>query len=105
MQRIEPTISLPRKIAYLPPLKVAKHANARSATHRLNALTSGKHRMAGPGERLEYQSFLENNGKQRLPCDLDTFRVARASCLIPLPNYFYGSRSAKFHHLVDLPAC
>src|SRR4029453_3647633 len=35
------------------------------ATHGLNALTSGKHRTAGPGERPECQSFLENNGRQK----------------------------------------
>ncbi|PYK17410.1 MAG: hypothetical protein DME64_00130 [Verrucomicrobia bacterium] len=61
--------------------------------------------MAGPGERLEFQSFLENSGTQRPPCAFQTFRVARPSGLILLPKYFYGSRSAKFHHFVELPAC
>src|SRR5256885_7057609 len=49
------------------------------ATHGLNALTSGKYRMAGPGERLEFQSFLATSGTQRPPCPFPTFRVARPS--------------------------
>jgi hypothetical protein len=52
--------------------------------------------VACPRDLLECQSFLENNGRRRRPWDLRTFRVARASCLVLLPNYFYGSRTAKF---------
>ena len=54
------------------------------ATHGLNALASAKHRLAGSEERLECQSFWENNERHRLSCDLHTFLSSFSSkiCLL-----------------------